>query len=71
MPFFAQSKWLQNASRFWIWILLTIPTTIAAFIIYGFWQRRERRLTSLISSKDDLELSLLPQSPSMALEQTA
>lgn len=57
MPFFADTAYLQYLSRFWIWVVLTIPSTGLAFIFYSFWQRRERqRKVGSDARKSDLEL---------------
>jgi hypothetical protein len=60
MPFFANTEYLQHVSRFWVWVVLTIPSTSLAFIFYGFWQRRERqRKVGCDARKRDLEFQPL------------
>jgi cytochrome c oxidase assembly factor CtaG len=43
MPFFANAAYLKNVSRFWIWVVLTVPSTSLAFVFFRVWQRRERQ----------------------------
>ena len=40
MPFFNNSHWLQGPARFWIWIVLTVPSTGLAFAFYLYRQSR-------------------------------
>jgi hypothetical protein len=41
MPFFQQSTYLSHASKFWIWVVCTVPATVAAFAFYWYWRSRE------------------------------
>jgi hypothetical protein len=34
MPFFATNPWLDKATRFWVWVALTLPSTGLAFAFY-------------------------------------
>ena len=43
MPFFAQQKWMGAAGRIWLWIALTLPSTIVAFVIYVAITRKQGR----------------------------
>ena len=58
MPFFNNNAYVSSASRFWIWIVLTIPSTALAFSFYVYRRRyedaRNRRKKEL---DDELELS--------------
>jgi hypothetical protein len=57
MPFFNQNKWLDDASKFWVWIVLTIPSTGLAFAFYTFWKHRsENGSKKLINENEDVEL---------------
>ena len=40
MPFFNDQPWLQNATRAWVWVLLTIPSTLLAVLFYFPFTRR-------------------------------
>jgi hypothetical protein len=40
-PFFSQHRWMNEAKQIWIWVVLTIPSTILAFIFYAYWKRRQ------------------------------
>ncbi|KAG5659918.1 hypothetical protein KAF25_003440 [Fusarium avenaceum] len=48
MPFFDNDNWLSQASRFWVWVALTFPFTIACFIFYKVWQGRARKNSSAL-----------------------
>lgn len=41
MPFFQQSSYLSHASKLWIWVVCTIPATVAAFAFYSYWRSKE------------------------------
>jgi hypothetical protein len=57
MPFFANAAYLKNVSRFWIWVVLIIPSTSLAFVFYRVWQRRERqRKVGSDARKRDLQV---------------
>lgn len=43
MPFFSNSSYLSTPQRFWIWLLLTIPSTAIAFSIYWAVTQRQKR----------------------------
>jgi hypothetical protein len=43
MPFFTQNPWLDDAARFWVWVVLTLPSTMLAFAFYIYWKRRGER----------------------------
>lgn len=51
MPFFSQSAWMGEASRIWLWFVLTVPSTALAFAFYQFWKRRHEVAVS--RSKDE------------------
>ena len=60
MPFFSTNAYLTDASRFWIWIVLTVPSTALAFAFYLFrrWRDEARnRKAKLFDS--EIELSKL------------
>jgi hypothetical protein len=42
MPFFATNQWLDNATRFWVWIALTLPSTGLAFAFYWYSHRPQK-----------------------------
>lgn len=43
MPFFSQNRWLDDVPRFWVWVVLTVPSTGLAFAFYTYWKRRGQR----------------------------
>ena len=43
MPFFTQNPWLDKVSTFWVWVVLTVPSTGLAFVFYLYWKRRGKR----------------------------
>ncbi|KAJ5698394.1 hypothetical protein N7462_000399 [Penicillium macrosclerotiorum] len=43
MPFFSNNEWLEDASRFWIWIVMTVPSTGACFLFYHKWIAKSQR----------------------------
>ncbi|KAL4868022.1 hypothetical protein BDV12DRAFT_109311 [Aspergillus spectabilis] len=43
MPFFSNNEWLEDASRFWIWIVMTVPSTGACFLFYQKWISKSRQ----------------------------
>jgi hypothetical protein len=44
MPFFSGNAWLNEVSTFWLWVVLTVPSTGLAFLFYLYWKRRGERL---------------------------
>lgn len=40
MPFFTQHIWMQDATKAWLWVVLTVPTTVLASLIYFSFTRR-------------------------------
>ena len=40
MPSLSYNEWLQGTSRFWVWIVLTVPCTGLAFAFYLFRKSR-------------------------------
>ncbi|KAF2250075.1 hypothetical protein BU26DRAFT_518529 [Trematosphaeria pertusa] len=46
MPFFDDNAWLAQTSRLWVWLILTIPSTLLAFAFYMYWRKREERRRS-------------------------
>ncbi|RDW72362.1 uncharacterized protein DSM5745_07534 [Aspergillus mulundensis] len=43
MPFFNNNKWLEDASRFWVWVVMTVPSTGACFLFYHKWISKSRQ----------------------------
>jgi hypothetical protein len=41
MPFFSTNRWTNDTGKIWIWIVLTVPSTVVAFLFYILWKRRE------------------------------
>ncbi|KAG9235105.1 hypothetical protein BJ875DRAFT_283104 [Amylocarpus encephaloides] len=40
MPFFTSNTWLSQTRRFWVWVVLTVPSTSLAFLYYLYWKKR-------------------------------
>jgi hypothetical protein len=40
MPFFAQAEWMVKSERAWLWVVLSIPSTVVAFGIFYLYVRR-------------------------------
>ena len=51
-PFFNTNPYMTSTHRFWIWVLLTVPSTAGAFIIYWFLTGRRRRRIKKEVEKD-------------------
>lgn len=50
MPFFSKNGWMSEASRVWLWVVLTVPSTALAFAFYQYWRRRHE--IAITRSKD-------------------
>ena len=40
MPFFAQDSWMGKGGRAWVWVVLSVPSTVVAFGIFWFYVRK-------------------------------
>lgn len=40
MPFFAQDSWMGKGERAWLWVVLSVPSTMVAFGIFWFYVRK-------------------------------
>ncbi len=50
MPFFGNDAYMNSMRRFWIWVVLTVPSTAAAFLFYWWLTgRRQRRINTEVS----------------------
>ncbi len=54
MPFFSNNEWIRGPSRFWLWIVLTIPSTGLAFAFYLY---RKSRNSTKIDTEHDIEMT--------------
>ena len=52
MPFFSTNPYMASTRRFWIWVLLTVPSTAGAFVIYWFLTGQRRRRIKKEVDKD-------------------
>ena len=52
MPFFSQTPWMVTVDRVWLWVVLTIPSTIVAFAIYYLYGRRGEKETEMDKDND-------------------
>jgi hypothetical protein len=64
MPFFSNSDYLKDVGKLWVWIVLTVPSTVVAFLIYLRIMRRAQRKYGLGASNsnsggDDVEATPL------------
>jgi hypothetical protein len=58
MPFFTGNRWLDEVSTFWVWVVLTVPSTGFAFVFYIYWKRRgERGPKQEVGSEEGIEMS--------------
>ena len=55
MPFFATNKYLTDDRQFWIWTVLTVPTTAVAYTFYHFWRKHDEKKEP--KRREDLETS--------------
>jgi hypothetical protein len=56
MPFFSQAPWMADADRAWLWVTLSIPSTIVAFAIFYLYVRQGDK--EIEKDKDeDIELN--------------
>ncbi len=53
MPFNSNNMWLHEASRFWIWTVLAIPSTGLAFAFY-FYRRDRNAVKDRLEAKDTI-----------------
>ncbi|KAF3344836.1 hypothetical protein VdG2_07022 [Verticillium dahliae VDG2] len=58
MPFFSDNEWMGHASRFWIWVVFSVPSTAACFIFYSIWRKRAQELVR--EAEDGVPLQGLP-----------
>ncbi|CRJ86159.1 hypothetical protein BN1723_000085 [Verticillium longisporum] len=58
MPFFSDNEWMGHASRFWIWVVFSVPSTVACFIFYSIWRKRAQELVR--EAEDGVPLQGLP-----------
>ena len=40
MPFFNEEPWMTSARRVWVWVLLTVPSTLFGVLFYFVFTRR-------------------------------
>lgn len=59
MPFFNNDNavpFFQTAKSVWLWVALTVPTTIACFIFY-FWRQQKNKANKSRNAERDVEAS--------------
>ena len=54
MPFFSDDEWIKGPSRFWLWIVLTIPSTGLAIAFYLY---RQSRNAAKLRLSNEIELT--------------
>ncbi|OCK94766.1 uncharacterized protein K441DRAFT_659661 [Cenococcum geophilum 1.58] len=37
------NHWMSNTNKFWVWAVLTIPSTTLCFMFYIFWGQKESK----------------------------
>jgi hypothetical protein len=57
MPFFTQLEWINGAGKVWVWVALTVPSTIMIIMFYLLHTRRELRKRRGLGVTDELELN--------------
>lgn len=56
MPFFENEDYMRDVSRFWIWAVLTVPSTAILFFVFIWWRtRRLNRLAHKAKNSRDRE----------------
>ena len=55
MPFLGDNQWMSGADKIWVWLVLTIPTTMLCFWVYLAWSRRESGRKAR-TTRGDLEM---------------
>ncbi|RYP11601.1 hypothetical protein DL766_010026 [Monosporascus sp. MC13-8B] len=45
IPFFGENEWMNDSSKVWLWVVLTIPSTAILFLVY-WWRKRQGLRTS-------------------------
>ncbi|KAH7157288.1 hypothetical protein B0J13DRAFT_167676 [Dactylonectria estremocensis] len=64
MPFFTgESSPFNRPDLIWVWVVLTVPATIICFGFYLSWKQRETRRREQRVSSEDIELSMVGQTP--------
>jgi hypothetical protein len=56
MPFFDRDDYLSKTQHFWIWAVMTVPSTAACFVFYWNWTSQARR----VSVDDSIPLQAIP-----------
>ncbi|VUC30643.1 unnamed protein product [Clonostachys rosea] len=44
MPFFSEEAWFGHINRLWVWVVCTLPSTVACFIFYKLWRKKSLHL---------------------------
>ncbi|KIX09412.1 uncharacterized protein Z518_00492 [Rhinocladiella mackenziei CBS 650.93] len=65
MPFFTDTAYLSHASRLWIWVALTVPSTAICFFFYFEWSKKESKRKRESIQKDE-ELVNTAMTPTLA-----
>lgn len=55
MPFFAQDSWMGKGERAWVWVLLSVPSTVVAFVIFWFYVRKGDKEMQMNEKKENGE----------------
>ncbi|RNJ61248.1 hypothetical protein D7B24_000102 [Verticillium nonalfalfae] len=53
MPFFSDNEWMGHASRFWIWVVFSVPSTAACFIFYSIWRKRAQNTRPSVGIQEE------------------
>ncbi len=63
LPFFTQQPWMEKTSRIWLWVALTVPSTLLAFVVFLIFVRKGNRSIATPHGDDkddgDLEMSVV------------
>jgi len=61
MPFFQEYPWMERPGRVWLWLVLTVPSTLLAFGIFLLFVRKGERSISASTAYaerwNDVEMS--------------
>ncbi|EPS35082.1 hypothetical protein H072_11389 [Dactylellina haptotyla CBS 200.50] len=67
MPFFSTYPWVANVNHFWLWVAMTVPSTVFAFTLFWYYTRKSMRKIKLMGNgtsedngaTEDIELGVI------------
>jgi len=58
MPFFDQDAWMGTVGYLWVWVVLTVPTTVVAAMIYVIFTKRGLKKESDAQGQEEEDADL-------------